>query len=984
MGGSSKSQTTGYKYFVGIHMVLCAGPIDFILRILVDNDLLWVGKQGQGTIPLDMPNLFGGTSREGGITGNVDVCLGATTQTQNLYLGSQLGALLPAFRGVCAIVLNQLYLGLNPYLKPWSVRASRIHVRQNGIPQWYDQYSEIPSSTNLNLGLTTGPQIIQSAYITDEDANIETSGSANLFLPAPVGIGNYLLLCLSGDLGGPSDSSWTNISALELNGGSANNIWIKLANSTISPNIVITGYPGAGSAYTSGWLAEIGGSDVYNVVSANVNFNGTNDTFYTENLAVGPLPSLIITNFTSTFNNSSNSDNWSNATATTAGTSTIVNTNYGTSSFEGNTYVGCIVATADVVTNQIVNVTYSQNVLSANRNQFVSIVFTGQVINQLDMNPAHIIREALTDPDWGMGYAETDIDDVSFMTSAVTLYNEGLGCSKLWTDESTIEDFISEICQLANASVYVDRTTGLFVLKLIRNDYVVSDLITLGPSNIDNVTDFVQAKFGNLINQVIVQYWDAGANQTGTTTAQDLALIAEEGTTISQTNTYDGCTNITLASQLAQRDLQTLSTPLISCSIETNLASGAGILNIGSVFIWNWPDYKVSGVVMRATGIGYGDSKNNAILIKCVQDVFFELPPALVSNSGTKWSNSSGVALPVTQRLTFETPYLDIVQTVGQSTIDPILAANPEVSYVAVAGGKPTTGGISATFYDNIGAGFVEVATMQFCSVSALSVAVDPIIQTFVLTKTDNQFNEVVSGSWFQIDEEICVFQSIASDGVTISVLRGCLDTTPTAHVANSIVFFWDNYSTYDDTQLVASDVVETALCTVNGNAVLALAAAPVDTLAIVGRPAMPYPPGNVTVQATAFPSYLSPDGSPITLAWAHRDRTQQTTGLIVGYTEGNIGPETGVTYSTFIYGESGTLLHTETGLTTPNDSYSTELADSGLTIENSGGTSRYNNLLTIKIVSIRAGISCYQPYNWQVRRVGYGYSYGFYYGGLG
>jgi hypothetical protein len=908
MGGSSKSQTTGYKYFVGIHMVLCAGPIDFIIRILVDNDLLWLGKQGQGTIPLDMPNLFGGTTREGGITGNVDVCLGATTQTQNLYLVSQLGALLPAFRGVCALVLNQLYLGLNPYLKPWSVRASRIHVRQNGIPQWYDAKSEIDSGISASSFGNWSYLVVPNTDTIDRSATDFDSSDWQIGV-MPFGNngpgGNYVNNPIT-DAGFPllEETNWpTNTS-----------LWLRQTFTNITNDIPLSikiGCDNTVSFWFNGvqYLNNIGG--VGSIDSTNVN--------------VITIPASAINN----------------------------------------------------TTNYIALRCQDDGDLS-----YAALTIEG--LPQYDMNPAHIIREALTDPDWGMGYAETDIDDVSFTAAADTLYAENLGCSKLWTDESTIEDFIKEICQLTNASVYVDRTTGLFVLKLIRNDYVVSDLITLGPSNIDNVTDFVQAKFGSLINQVIVQYWDAGANQTGTTTAQDLALIAEEGTTISQTNTYDGCTSITLASQLAQRDLQTLSAPLISCSIETNLASGAGVLNIGSVFIWNWPDYKVSGVVMRVTGIGYGDSKNNAILIKCFQDVFFELPPALVSNSGTKWSNPSGVALPVTQRLTFETPYLDIVQTVGQSTIDPILAANPEVSYVAVAGGKPTTGGISATFYDNIGAGFVEVATMQFCSVSALSVAVDPIIQTFVLTKTDNQFNEVVSGSWFQIDEEICVFQSIASDGVTISVLRGCLDTTPTAHVANSIVLFWDNYSTYDDTQLVASDVVETALCTVNGNAVLALAAAPVDTLTIVGRPAMPYPPGNVTVQATAFPSYLSPDGGPITLAWSHRDRTQQTTGLIVGYTEGNIGPETGVTYSTFIYGESGTLLHTETGLTTPNDSYSTELADSGLTIENSGGTSRYNNLLTIKIVSIRAGISCYQPYNWQVRRVGYGYSYGFYYGGLG
>jgi hypothetical protein len=44
-----------------------------------------------------------------------------------------------------------------------------------------------------------------------------------------------------------------------------------------------------------------------------------------------------------------------------------------------------------------------------------------------DMNPAHIIRECLTDTNWGMGYPESDIDDVSFTAAANTLYSESNG-----------------------------------------------------------------------------------------------------------------------------------------------------------------------------------------------------------------------------------------------------------------------------------------------------------------------------------------------------------------------------------------------------------------------------------------------------------------------------------------------------------------------------------------------------------------------------
>src|SRR5690606_29161869 len=41
----------------------------------------------------------------------------------------------------------------------------------------------------------------------------------------------------------------------------------------------------------------------------------------------------------------------------------------------------------------------------------------------LDMNPAHIVRECLTDTNWGMGYASGDMGD-SFYTAADTLHLE--------------------------------------------------------------------------------------------------------------------------------------------------------------------------------------------------------------------------------------------------------------------------------------------------------------------------------------------------------------------------------------------------------------------------------------------------------------------------------------------------------------------------------------------------------------------------------
>jgi hypothetical protein len=69
------------------------------------------------------------------------------------------------------------------------------------------------------------------------------------------------------------------------------------------------------------------------------------------------------------------------------------------------------------------------------------------------MNPAHIIRECLTDPDWGMGYPEDDIDEPTFITAANTLFDEQMGISILWDRENTLEAFVQDIARHIDATV---------------------------------------------------------------------------------------------------------------------------------------------------------------------------------------------------------------------------------------------------------------------------------------------------------------------------------------------------------------------------------------------------------------------------------------------------------------------------------------------------------------------------------------------------
>jgi hypothetical protein len=150
---SKTSYITGYKYFAGMQLMLCRGEIDQIEQIQVGEKELWAGTQGAGTILIDEPKFFGGTSMgHGGIEGTLEVHVGTPTQAPSAYLAdfqtiaAATTPAAPRAGGTAHIVTRQIYLGTSTTIAPWKIKARRI---PNG------------------LGLGSGNDVINGA-----DANI--------------------------------------------------------------------------------------------------------------------------------------------------------------------------------------------------------------------------------------------------------------------------------------------------------------------------------------------------------------------------------------------------------------------------------------------------------------------------------------------------------------------------------------------------------------------------------------------------------------------------------------------------------------------------------------------------------------------------------------------------------------------------------------------------------------------------------------------
>lgn len=152
--GLTGSTTIGYKYYLGMHMALGHGPFDAVTKIETADKTAWSGNiTSNGNATINLPDLYGGKSREGGIVGVARVLFGEPTQGTDSYLVAKQGSPTPAYRGVTSIVWsNGLgqggYIGNTPYVKAWAVTCRRILQGWMGDSPWYPAAASIGTAMN--------------------------------------------------------------------------------------------------------------------------------------------------------------------------------------------------------------------------------------------------------------------------------------------------------------------------------------------------------------------------------------------------------------------------------------------------------------------------------------------------------------------------------------------------------------------------------------------------------------------------------------------------------------------------------------------------------------------------------------------------------------------------------------------------------------------------------------------------------------------
>lgn len=1090
-----RADTVGFKssaqkqevtaYYMSIHFGICAGPVDYISRIVVGEKDAWSGRLSVQT-SFDMSNLelFGGFQKEGGIGGLVTYLPGGSTQVMPEFLAAKYGrtsATMPAYRGIATIFFTEFqgvwwkgyYWSANsPYLRGVWVEVARASL---GLAAAIARIYREPVVPGNSLSLVNGLTGNRSwKWDTNGDFAVGGDGGVTIWdLPSgasraistaatsgAVHLNDFgeLITINSNTLNVHDAATGAFKSSLPVTASGTNSGFcaddITVGGTTY---MLVSRYQFAGGIFPTTWQLVTRDDDgdyslSYTVASVNT----------VVSVSMGPTYAYCIPGQGAFIGGDGNTDTksivrveWSGSPVETLiDLSADLTADVGVCHYDkasGHVIVVCrngdifkynatlttLVASktgngislgTDALLSKRLKLTAStiglRNVSSAldvkndihefsvsslERVRIVSSsgypqedqTFTRSAMNQkhggvflpahalttcfwflvpvgpFDSNPAHIIHECLTNPQWGMGAAASAIDIDSFEAAAATLYAERFGISLMWTRQAKIEDFVREILDHIEATLFVNPRTGLLTLKLIRKDYDPAGLKTFSPDN-SIISNFSRKLWGETINEIVVTWTNPVNEEEVTLSYQDNANIAAQGGEIvSDGRNYYGIRRKDLAAKVAIRDLRAASAPLASCDIEAD-RSAWDLLPGGVVKITSPEEDGIDEIVMRVGPVDYGKPGSETVKASLVEDIFAFTLAEYTDPPEGEWTDPSENPAPAAHTKVFTLPYYLASHMIAASA-----SADAEYPVVFAAVLAAQTGNDTFSF-DLIGhvtdaAGNLTTANLgrrTIASHAELAADIAGEAQTLIASFASATIGGagprvgglIVFGNGTEGDVEIGLISSIGGSGYTVN--RGVLDTVPRVWPAGTPVWFVDTSMIIaDQTQRADGETVEYKVLTRTSNGMLAQSLAPWISAALTGRPHLPLRPANVKVEGVGF-GVVDADGlTEVNVTWSNRNRVTEDS-VVLAWNAATVTPEAGQVTRIDVLDEVGNLLTTHDDL--PGTSYAVPMSSFGSV------TSSF-----IRVSAKRDGLLSLQSHQIEVIvSSGYGLGYGLNYGG--
>lgn len=542
-----------------------------------------------------------------------------------------------------------------------------------------------------------------------------------------------------------------------------------------------------------------------------------------------------------------------------------------------------------------------------------------------EANGAEILYECLTDQVIGLGLTGDEIDVPAFRAAAKTLYDEGLGLSFIWDNAKSIEEIIKEIDRHLESLTYQDPLTGLWTMKLIREDYVLSALPKVNPSNA-TLEKFNRPTADELVNEVKVIYTsEEYQGKAIPVQVQDLAAFHNRDyQKISSEATYPGITQEDLAKRLAARDLRSLSYPFARVQLKVNRS----FYNLRPVdrILFDWPPLGITNMPLIVMERDLGTLAEGTISLTCVQDVF-GVGEALYAetSSGTSWQPISRDPVPATQYRMEFSPYWALR---ADENVPSPLAAVPMLMVEAPSAFSlgydleytdPSLGGQFTPSDES--QPFTPTATLVY---DYLESGATDNSGTLILSNLNGVDGVPVANisdmrylgrGMAVIDNEWMAFGSVTAraDGTyaVTTVYRGLLDTVQARHLAGAKVWFVGEAVGRTPTQLdpFAAGTYKAKLLTKALGGILPSASAPLvaistDATTSNARPLYAYPPRSVALNGSQTPGQVS--GTTFTVTWEYSNKELED-HIYLASEKADSAPA-GVYWKVYLYDDSGVL----------------------------------------------------------------------------
>lgn len=581
-----------------------------------------------------------------------------------------------------------------------------------------------------------------------------------------------------------------------------------------------------------------------------------------------------------------------------------------------------------------------------------------------DMNPAHIIRECLTNTVWGLGISELELDEPSFLATAQTLVDESFGLSFLWSDGSvSMQNFLTNVLNHIDGLLFVDPSTGKFTLKLVREDYVVANLDTFDQDDIQSVSRYVKTTPGEVTTQMEVRFINRAFNyEEDGVIIHNLAMSDVQGGNVPDQRRFEGVTKKSLAVTLATRELRAASAMLSKCTIRGNRRMAE--LKPGDVFKLSWPPLGINQIVFRVLNAQYGTLDNGGVTLDVVEDVF-GIEEAIYASSATAWVEPYSDPTDATTKGLLELPLWSVVRLIiPESQIDTLADA---AAYVQTLAKRPTQDSLSFDVQIDQGSGYVSEGSGYFVPNGTLASGIDMLATTMTMSSVDD-LTAVETGTYALINNEIVEILTINTGLNQITVNRGVLDTLPASHSTNDVIWFPESNQVAVEKEYSDGDSLDFKPLVRTSRGTLALGSATAVSKTMEGRAGLPFAPGNVRAHDGVTERNYNGAGliaiavgaTDIEFRWAHRDRTTQTASFVTQST-GDIGPEPGTTYTLRIKTLADAVLRTINGLTGTSYNY--------LSAEQTVDFGSLPNSFKFELEAIRNGSASFQTWDLTVQR---------------